>query len=73
MKGGDNMTQQTRITLQFNLGTDVFGDEIYREKRFNNIKGLATDEAIEGVALALGTLQQHTLQAVVRNNSYRLV
>lgn len=72
MKGGDKMMQQTRLTLQFHHGVDVFGENIFKDKRFNNIKGTSLDVDLEETALALGTLQKHSLIGVVRNNSYSL-
>ncbi|WP_157796480.1 DUF1659 domain-containing protein [Bacillus sp. FJAT-45037] len=67
------MTQQSRLTMQFIVGLDMYGEEITRDKRFSNIKGSATDAALETVALTLTSLQKHNLLQVVRINNYTLI
>ena len=64
--------QRTRLVLQFHLGQDEDGKEIFTSKSFQNIHGEASDAGLASVAEALISLQQHQIYSISRQNTYVL-
>ncbi|WP_017728274.1 DUF1659 domain-containing protein [Halalkalibacterium ligniniphilum] len=64
---------QSRLTLQFIVGTNEFGEDIVRNKSFNNVKATATDEQLQSIAQDLASIQQHGLKTAIRNNTIHLL
>ncbi|RSL32716.1 DUF1659 domain-containing protein [Salibacterium salarium] len=60
----------SRLTLEFNAGTNESGDMVFTYKRFNNVKTDAEDASLQAIASALGTLQQLPVIGVKRTNEY---
>ncbi|MGY4690833.1 DUF1659 domain-containing protein [Salibacterium sp. K-3] len=60
----------SRLTLEFIAGMDEFGETIFKQKNFNNVKTEAGDASLLTVANAVGVLQEHPVIAVTRTNEY---
>lgn len=65
--------EPSRLQLRFQTGVTEDGKPIYRLKSYSNVKADAQDEEIFRVAEALGGLQEHVLQSVIRHDSAELV
>ncbi|MBU9723255.1 MULTISPECIES: DUF1659 domain-containing protein [Bacillaceae] len=63
----------SRLTLLFVTGYDEEETPIFKTKHYRNISNLASNEELFATALALSTLQKHSLDAVERSNTYDLV
>lgn len=63
----------SRLQLRFQTGVTEDGKPIYKLKSFANVKADAEDEDVFQVAEALGNLQEHVLQNVIRHDSAVLV
>ncbi|MGO4889433.1 DUF1659 domain-containing protein [Anaerobacillus sp. MEB173] len=68
----DGVLVASRLTLTFEIGTTGTGDPIFRNKNFNNIKTLASDEQLRNTGIALATLQKHSLEKMDRSNTISL-
>lgn len=53
-------------------GTDENGKPVFANRNYNGIKASATDEAIMEVMTAIGQLQKHTMNRVVRVDTAEL-
>ncbi|NMA55369.1 MAG: DUF1659 domain-containing protein [Firmicutes bacterium] len=58
--------KESRLQLQYQVGTDEEGKPVIKNRYFNNIKHTATDENVYDGALTLAGLQEHMLLAVQR-------
>ncbi|NLP18653.1 MAG: DUF1659 domain-containing protein [Firmicutes bacterium] len=63
----------SRLQLRFHTGTTEEGKPIYKLKSYSNVKADAADEDVFRVAEALGELQEHVLQNVIRHDSAVLI
>ncbi|MFY9371676.1 MAG: DUF1659 domain-containing protein [bacterium] len=63
----------SRLQLRFQTGVDEEGKPIFKLKSYSNVKAEASDEDLFQVAEALGQLQQHVLQGVMRHDSAALI
>lgn len=63
----------SQIRLVFDLGIDLDGNPIRKNKNFNNIKMSATATGLQTVVQALVPLQKNTLISVQRSNDYEIV
>ncbi|PWA09028.1 hypothetical protein DCC39_13755 [Pueribacillus theae] len=64
--------KSTQLRLIFETGIDRFGNPVYRNKSFNNVKPDATPDALYAIATALVPLQEHSLFEIERNDSSTL-
>ena len=53
------------LNLVFDLGVDVNGKSVNRNRAFSNVKAIATDQAIWDTALAITGLQSKPVISVV--------
>lgn len=60
------------IKIKYDQGTDLNGDRIIKTKTYSSIKSAASNEDIMAVVNAIVALQDHTLSAVNRIDSYSL-
>lgn len=60
------------IKIKFDQGTDLNGDRIIKTKTYSSVKSAASNEDIMAVVNAIVGLQDHTLSAVNRIDSYSL-
>ncbi|MGI6143474.1 MAG: DUF1659 domain-containing protein [bacterium] len=59
----------SRLQLRFQTGVDGDGKPIFKLKSYSNVKAEAADEDLFQVGEALGQLQQHVLQGILRHDS----
>ncbi|WP_185971001.1 DUF1659 domain-containing protein [Alkalicoccobacillus porphyridii] len=64
--------QRTRLVLQFHVGQDDEGKELFSTKSYQNILGEASDSALTAVAEALISLQEFQIYSISRQNTYVL-
>ncbi|MDQ0298731.1 hypothetical protein J2S78_001139 [Salibacterium salarium] len=60
----------SRLTLEFDAGTDESGEKILTYKRFNNVKTDAEDTSLQSIANVLGPLQEFPMVGIKRTNEY---
>ena len=60
------------IKITYDQGTDLNGDRIIKTKSYSSVKSAASNEDIMAVVNAIVALQDHTLSAVNRLDSYSL-
>ena len=60
------------IKVKFDQGTNLDGDRIIKTKTYSSVKSAASNEDIMAVVNAIVALQDHTLSAVNRLDSYSL-
>lgn len=60
------------IKIKLDQGTDLNGDRIIKTKTYSSVKSAASNEDIMAVVNAIVGLQDHTLSAVNRIDSYSL-
>ena len=63
----------TSLTLVYDMGMDLDGNLLRKNKNYNNIKTTATVTGLYNVAQAIVGLQQHTLLSAQRQNDYEIV
>ncbi len=68
-----NLSQQSRVSMIFITGMNEDGENTTRTKTLNNVKGMATDEALVELVTALAVLQEYPLADAMRNNSYSII
>ncbi|NLW07150.1 MAG: DUF1659 domain-containing protein [Clostridia bacterium] len=56
------------LRLQVQTGTDSEGKPVYRLRSFSRVKPEASDQDVYDVAVALGNLQVHPVNAISRVN-----
>ena len=56
------------LRLQVQTGTDSEGNPVYRLRSFSRVKPEASDQDVYDVAVALGNLQVHPVNAISRVN-----
>lgn len=64
--------QRSRLVLQFHIGQDEEGKEIFSTKSYQNILGGTSDAALTTVAEALISLQQEQIYSISRQNTFVL-
>lgn len=67
-----SLPYNSRLILRVQVGVQQ-GNQILRNRSFNNIKANASDEAVFTVAQILGGLQKYPVVKVVRTNDEELV
>lgn len=60
------------IKIKLDQGTDLNGDRVIKTKTYSSVKSAASNEDIMAVVNAIVGLQDHTLSAVNRIDSYSL-
>jgi len=60
------------LRIQFQIGVDHEGNPVFRSRSLSGVKSDAADQDIYDVAMALGGLQDYTVNAVTRVDNGRL-
>ena len=60
------------IKIKLDQGTDLNGDRIIKTKSYSSVKSAASNEDIMAIVNSIVGLQDHTLSAVNRIDSYSL-
>lgn len=60
------------LKLKFNCGLDDNGKDITKTRTYSNLKATANSLDIYNVALALESLQKHTMYEVIKQDSTTL-
>lgn len=60
------------IKIKLDQGTDLNGDRIIKTKTYSSVKSAASNEDIMAIVNSIVGLQDHTLSAVNRIDSYSL-
>lgn len=63
----------SQLRLVLDMGMDIDGNVIYKNKNFNNVKPTSTADQLYAIAQALAPLQQHPMVTIERNNSYDVI
>lgn len=63
----------SRFMVKVQTGTSAAGKSVYKNRVFANVKASAADEAVYEVAVALGGLQTHPVDAILREDNGTLV
>ncbi|KGX86903.1 DUF1659 domain-containing protein [Pontibacillus litoralis] len=61
--------KHSQLQLVLENGIDSKGNPVFKNKNFNNVKTDATADQLFTVANALGSLQQHSIMEIERNNA----
>lgn len=67
------MITDTQLRMVFDHGMDLDGNQISKNKNFNNVKPTATTDNLFAIAQALAPIQTHPLQQIERNDSFDLI
>ncbi|MCM8709592.1 DUF1659 domain-containing protein [Clostridium sp. SYSU_GA19001] len=59
---------QSTMVIKFKAGTDINGNDIFKNQRFSKVKVTADDESILNVGTQLGTLLKYPLVEVIRED-----
>lgn len=68
-----SMPQASRLQIKVQTGLNASGAPVYRVRSLQNLKPAAADDAVYAVAQGLGSLQQHGVIAVSRQDGANLV
>lgn len=61
------------LRIVFDHGVDLDGNQIFKNKNYNNVKTDATPDALDATIQALVPLQQHPMVMAERYNTYQIV
>ncbi|QDR81976.1 DUF1659 domain-containing protein [Sporomusa termitida] len=65
--------QSGKVVLKVQTGVSETGSPVFKLRTYTNIRSEATDDDIFAVAAGLGSLQQHTLVEIVRQDINTLI
>lgn len=63
----------SRLMIKVQTGVDATGKPVLRNRTFSGVKAAATDQDVYDVAAALSGLQEHAVDAVLREDNSKLV
>ncbi|HWR45800.1 DUF1659 domain-containing protein [Sporomusa sp.] len=65
--------QSGKVVLKVQTGVNATGNPVFRLRTFANVKSGAADSDVFAVAEGLGSLQQHTLVDIIRQDVNNLI
>ncbi|MFZ3589626.1 DUF1659 domain-containing protein [Bacillus sp. DJP31] len=66
------MIADTQLRIAFDMGVDVSGKAVVKNKNYSNIKTSATTDELFTVAQSIALLQQYPLSGIERNDTHIL-
>jgi hypothetical protein len=63
----------TRLMVKVNTGLDSNGKAIVKTRTFGNVQAAASNQDFYDVAVALGGLQSHPVEAILREDNGQLI
>jgi len=63
----------SRMMVKVNMGLDGNGKSIIKTRTFGNVQAAANNQDFYDVAVALGSLQSHPVEAISREDNGQLI
>jgi hypothetical protein len=78
VKGGKHMAVQSTLvnsamSIKYKEGIDALGNDIFKTKKYSNLKVTAADQDVHLVATTLGTLMKYEVTDILKSDENILV